>query len=107
MRKFLLLFICLLALIVSLIPSLSSATTEYARQTGFKCNECHAETTGGGKLTKEGEEFRDDLKIKGLYRPLSKTQKIVRFIIGCIKDRASRRGKNNVNASDRETHSNS
>ncbi|PIV43347.1 MAG: cytochrome B5 [Nitrospirae bacterium CG02_land_8_20_14_3_00_44_33] len=84
MRKFLLLFICLLALIVSLIPSLSSATTEYARQTGFKCNECHAETTGGGKLTKEGEEFRDDLKIKGLYRPLSKTQKIVRFIIGYI-----------------------
>ena len=35
-------------------------------------------------MTKEGEEFRDDLKIKGLYRPLSKTQKIVRFIIGYI-----------------------
>lgn len=42
------------------------------------------DTIGGGKLTKEGEKFRDDLKVKGLYRPLTKTQKAVRFIIGYI-----------------------
>ncbi|HBU06368.1 MAG: hypothetical protein A2X54_01030 [Nitrospirae bacterium GWF2_44_13] len=83
MKNFLLIF----SITVSLScigPFLSSATTEYARQTGFECNECHAETTGGGKLTKEGEEFRDDLKIKGLYRPLTNAQKVIRFIVGYI-----------------------
>jgi len=67
-----------------LIPSLSHATTEYARQTGFKCKECHVDAIGGGKLTKKGENFLDEIKIKGLYRPLTKTQKVIRFIIGYI-----------------------
>ena len=83
MKNFLLIFSITVSL-SCICPSLSSATTEYARQTGFKCNECHVETIGGGKLTKTGEEFRDDLKIKGIYRPLTKTQKVVRFIIGYI-----------------------
>lgn len=83
MKHFLLIFSITVSL-SCICPSLSSATTEYARQTGFKCNECHVETTGGGKLTKEGEAFRDDLKVKGVYRPLTKTQKAVRFIIGYI-----------------------
>ena len=83
MKNFLLIFSITVSL-SCICPSLSSATTEYARQTGFKCAECHVETIGGGKLTKTGEEFRDDLKIKGLYRPLNKTQKVVRFIIGYI-----------------------
>jgi len=46
--------------------------------------ECHIDATGGGKLTKQGENFLGDLKIKGLYKPLTKTQKIVRFVIGYI-----------------------
>ena len=83
MKNFLLIFFITVSL-SCICPSLSSATTEYAHQTGFKCNECHVETIGGGKLTKTGEEFRDDLKIKGIYRPLTKTQKVVRFIIGYI-----------------------
>jgi predicted heme/steroid binding protein len=39
---------------------------------------------GGGPLTKKGEEFLADMKTKGLYRPLSKMQKIIRFCIGYI-----------------------
>lgn len=67
-----------------ILPSISSATIEYARQTGFECKECHAESIGGGPLTKSGGRFLDDMKIKGLYRPLTKVQKVVRFIIGYI-----------------------
>ena len=83
MRKANIFFIFLLIYPV-ISPALSSATTEYARQTGFQCKECHVEAIGGGKLTKQGENFLGDLKIKGLYRPLTRTQKIVRFIIGYI-----------------------
>lgn len=82
--KRLLLSVCILALAISFCPLSSFATTEYARQTGFQCKECHIDAAGGGKLTKEGEEFRDDLKVKGLYSPLTKTQKVIRFIIGYI-----------------------
>lgn len=67
-----------------LLPALSHATPEYARQTGFQCKECHVDAIGGGKLTKTGEEFLADMKVRGLYRPLSKMQKIIRFCIGYI-----------------------
>jgi len=67
-----------------LIPSLSHATIEYARQTGFECKECHVDAIGGGKLTKEGENYLAEMKIKGLYRPLTNIQKVIRFIIGYI-----------------------
>ncbi|MCX5717944.1 MAG: cytochrome B5 [Nitrospirae bacterium] len=73
-----------LLFLLFLIPSLSHATAEYARQTGFECKECHVDAIGGGKLTKKGENFLDEMKIKGLYRPLTKTQKVIRFIIGYI-----------------------
>ncbi len=67
-----------------LIPALSSATTDYARQTGYECKICHVDAIGGGKLTKAGEQFIEDMKLKGLYRPLKTPQKIIRFIIGYI-----------------------
>ncbi|NJD56424.1 MAG: cytochrome B5 [Nitrospirae bacterium] len=67
-----------------LIPGYSSATTDYARQTGFACGVCHVDTIGGGPLTKEGEKYLEDMKTKGLYRPLKTSQKIIRFIIGYI-----------------------
>jgi predicted heme/steroid binding protein len=38
----------------------------------------------GGKLTKDGRVFREDLKTKGLYRPLSAIQKVVRLVIGYL-----------------------
>ncbi len=65
------------------VPLLSHATPEYAEQTKFDCQRCHEEPTGG-KLTRAGEDFRDDLKTKGLYRPLQPFQKVIRLIIGYV-----------------------
>lgn len=76
----LLIFILLSALA---LPSLSHATPEYAGKTGLDCTACHVDGTGG-KLTKEGEDFKEDLRSKGLYRPLSTIQKVVRLIIGYL-----------------------
>lgn len=67
-----------------LLPSISIATTEYARQTGLGCSHCHVDAIGGGELTSEGKKFLEERKIKGLYRPLTRTQRTVRFIIGYI-----------------------
>lgn len=58
--------------------------TEYAAQTGKACSVCHLDPTGGGNLTAEGESFRDDLRIKGQYRALNTTQRVIRFIIGYL-----------------------
>ena len=66
------------------LPPQSLATTDYARQTGMQCRECHVDAIGGSRLTNEGEKFLADIKVKGLYRPLSKTQKVVRLFIGYI-----------------------
>jgi predicted heme/steroid binding protein/uncharacterized membrane protein len=70
-----------LSLWVMASPSLCPATPEYAGQTGFECKVCHVDGTGG-KLTKDGEKFKEDLRAKGLYRPLSIIQKVARLIIG-------------------------
>jgi predicted heme/steroid binding protein/uncharacterized membrane protein len=66
------------------ISSVSSATPEYARQTGFECKKCHIEPAGGGSLTRTGEEFLAGLKMKGSYRPLTTMQRIMRVVIGYI-----------------------
>jgi predicted heme/steroid binding protein/uncharacterized membrane protein len=42
------------------------------------------DTIGGGPLTETGNNFLVDLKSKGLYRPLTTTQRIVRLIIGYL-----------------------
>jgi predicted heme/steroid binding protein len=70
------------AYLLLFLPIPASATTEYARQTGFECRVCHVDAVGGGLLTKAGEEFLADMRIRGLYRPLTTGQKIIRFIIG-------------------------
>ena len=67
-----------------LTPFVLQATPEYAQQTGSDCQTCHIEATSGGKLTKVGEDFRDDLRTKGLYRPLAPIQKVVRLMIGYL-----------------------
>jgi predicted heme/steroid binding protein/uncharacterized membrane protein len=72
-----------LPLFVIALPSLCRATPEYAGQTGFECKTCHVDETGG-KLTKDGENFKEDLRAKGLYRSLSTIQKVVRLIIGYL-----------------------
>ena len=73
----------ILSLFVIVLPSLCHATPEYAGKTGLDCTSCHVDGTGG-KLTKDGEDFREDLRAKGLYRPLSTIQKVVRLIIGYL-----------------------
>jgi predicted heme/steroid binding protein len=79
------LFIVSIVLAASfLLPSISLATVDHARQTGLQCSACHVAAIGGGPLTKEGDTFLADMKIKGLYRPLSGVQKVVRFVIGYI-----------------------
>ncbi len=76
--------LCILFLLFILLPTLSHSTPEYAEQTRLQCQKCHAEPTGGDKLTKFGEDFKEDLKAKGLYRPLHAFQKGVRLIIGYL-----------------------
>jgi len=66
------------------IQSHAFATPEYARQTGLQCSACHIQAIGGGPLTKAGEQFVADMKLKGLFRPLTATQKIIRLLIGYL-----------------------
>jgi predicted heme/steroid binding protein/uncharacterized membrane protein len=78
--------ICLWILIGSffvIFPSVSHSTPEYAEQTGRDCKICHVEATGGD-LTKAGEDFREDMRTKGKYRPLHPLQRVVRLIIGYL-----------------------
>src|SRR3989304_7167594 len=70
-------------LLIPSIPSLTHSTPEYAAQTGFECKVCHVDATGG-KLTKEGEDYKEDLRVKGLYRPLGTVQKVIRLMIGYL-----------------------
>jgi len=77
-------FLVILSLfVITLSSSLCHATPEYAGKTGFNCTTCHVDGIGG-KLTKEGEDFKEDLRAKGLYRPLSTIQKAVRLAIGYL-----------------------
>jgi predicted heme/steroid binding protein len=70
--------------ILAFSPSASHSTPEYGEQTGFECQKCHTDPAGGNRLTKVGEDFKEDLKTKGLYRPLHPFQKVVRLIIGYL-----------------------
>lgn len=74
----------LFLLFLALFPATGNCTVEYARQADKPCSFCHADPGGSGALTKDGETFRDDLKIKGQYRALSPVQHVVRFIIGYL-----------------------
>jgi predicted heme/steroid binding protein len=76
-------FLILSFLLIVLSPSLSHSNPEYAEETGFECQRCHEEITGG-KLTKAGEDFMENLKIKDQYRPLNPIQRAVRLIIGYL-----------------------
>jgi len=74
----------IIVILLVLLPAVLQATPQYAQQTGRACGVCHIDPAGGGPLTKEGGIFRNDLRIKGLYRPLTTTQHIVRLIIGYL-----------------------
>ncbi len=75
----------LFALLILLIfPAKGLGTAEYARQTGKSCGDCHIDPAGGGGLTRDGEAFRDNLRIRGQYRVLNPVQRMIRFIIGYL-----------------------
>jgi predicted heme/steroid binding protein/uncharacterized membrane protein len=74
----------MLFLFILPFPAPSFATPDYARQTGFECKHCHVDAIGGGPLTQAGKNFLEDMKVKGLYRPLTATQQYVRLIIGYL-----------------------
>ncbi|MHB8880100.1 MAG: CopD family protein [Thermodesulfovibrionales bacterium] len=76
--------ILLVMLCLTLFPARVFSTVEYSRQTGSPCSNCHRDPSGGGLLTKEGEAYRDVLRISGQYRTLSPLQRVVRFIIGYL-----------------------
>ncbi|MBM4322922.1 MAG: cytochrome B5 [Deltaproteobacteria bacterium] len=77
------LFLCWVLGCILFPPLHTHATPEYAEQTKWDCQQCHVEATGG-KLTKAGEDFRGELQVKGLYRPLKPFQKVVRLIIAYL-----------------------
>ncbi|MBA4374153.1 MAG: cytochrome B5 [Thermodesulfovibrio sp.] len=66
------------------LPSTGLCTVEYAKQADKTCEYCHVDPGGGGTLTRDGEAFRDDLRIKGQYRVLSPVQHVIRFILGYL-----------------------
>jgi predicted heme/steroid binding protein/uncharacterized membrane protein len=71
-------------LFVLLFPSKVFSTPDYARQTGKDCRACHLNPRGGGELTREGQAFREQLRIKGLYRPWSLGRRLMHLFIGYI-----------------------
>ena len=71
-------------LLIIVFPVWVFAIEDYAEQTGKSCEVCHVDPAGGEELTPDGEEFRDDLRGKGLYRPLTTVERIGRVIIGYI-----------------------
>jgi predicted heme/steroid binding protein/uncharacterized membrane protein len=79
----------LLFLFILSFSASSFATTDYAHQTGFECRHCHVDVIGGGPLTQAGKTFLEDMKAKGLYRPLTTTQHYVRLTIGYLHLMAS------------------
>lgn len=63
-------------------PSISSATPEFAQKTGLGCTECHVDPAGGRPLTEKGRKYLEELQAKLHYRPINRSQKIVRLFIG-------------------------
>jgi predicted heme/steroid binding protein/uncharacterized membrane protein len=69
-------------LLLILLSRQASATADFARETGFSCKQCHIDAIGGGPLTQAGTDFLAELRKKGMYRPLSTAQHLVRLTVG-------------------------
>lgn len=77
--------ILLIAWVIVLFqPSRGLCTAEYAAQMGKHCGYCHLDPAGGGPLTRDGETFKDGLRIKDQYRVLNPVQHVIRFVIGYL-----------------------
>lgn len=49
--------------ILLIVPTLTGATEEYAKQTGQACAACHLDPGGGGELTEAGKSFAASRKV--------------------------------------------
>jgi hypothetical protein len=47
---------------ITIAPRQAEATAAFTAQTGKPCGACHANPSGGGKLTAAGEKFKKDKK---------------------------------------------
>jgi predicted heme/steroid binding protein len=63
--------------LVLLFPSWGISTEEYAEKTGKSCTHCHLDSSGGGELTKSGEEYLEKL-LSGKESGLSDTDITIR-----------------------------
>ena len=76
---------CVLSVIfLTFFPFLVLGTVEYAEKTNKECSQCHLDPSGGGGLTVDGEAYAKDLETKGLYKPLTATERLIRIIIGYL-----------------------
>jgi predicted heme/steroid binding protein len=73
-----------LVFVLLLLGDRAWGTVQYARQTGQSCGTCHVDPLGGRKLTRQGQDFLQELRLKGLYRPLGRTQRLVRLVVGYV-----------------------
>lgn len=76
---------------IFLPPSWGSPTEEYAEKTGKSCAHCHLHSSGGGELTKAGEDYLDTLlseKESGQSRAelpaRSSASKLFRIFVGYL-----------------------
>jgi predicted heme/steroid binding protein/uncharacterized membrane protein len=53
-----------LFLMIFLFPSWGNSTEEYAEKTGKSCAHCHLDSSGGGELTKAGEDYLEKLLLE-------------------------------------------
>jgi predicted heme/steroid binding protein len=65
-------------------PFICLGTVEYAEQTNKDCSQCHVDPSGGAGLTDEGRAFAKELESKGLYKPPTSKDRIIRIIIGYL-----------------------
>jgi predicted heme/steroid binding protein/uncharacterized membrane protein len=70
--------------ILLICPLTVMATEEYAKQTGKECAVCHVDPTGGGELTKSGQEFVSSNTQGTPKPPLSPFVRSFRFAIGYL-----------------------
>lgn len=74
-----------------LFPSTGNSTEEYAKRTGKSCASCHLDSSGGGELTKAGEDYLEQLlteeetgQDKAELTARSSASKLIRLIVGYI-----------------------
>ncbi len=65
-------------------PFICLGTVEYAEQTNKDCSQCHVDPSGGGGLTAEGNAFAKELESKGLYKPPTSIERIIKIVIGYL-----------------------